>query len=56
MGFEADPLAKLSESEPLTEAQRRQRAEYGAAAFPKRDEKRVSELDALRRATGKRIR
>ena len=38
---------------PMSEAQRKQRLLYGATTFSKKSERRVSELDALRRAAGK---
>jgi hypothetical protein len=38
----------------LTEAQRKQRAIYSSELGHKRNEKRVTEIDALKRATGKR--
>jgi hypothetical protein len=46
-GFKSGP-------KKLTEAQRKQRLLYGSQHLGKRDEKRVSEVDALKRATGKR--
>jgi len=44
------------QKKPLSPAQVAQRKLYSATTFGKRSEQRVSELDALRRATGKRIR
>jgi hypothetical protein len=48
-GFMASPKPK----KPLTDAQKRQRAVYNSHFYGKRDEKRLSEIDALKRATGK---
>lgn len=46
----------MTKPKKLSEAQRLQRLVYSSQMEGKKNEKRVSELDALRRATGKRIR